>query len=102
MTVSLLYDIYLILKIRYGNVLITKITLRPYYYALAYLVCSFLFNLMRCHFNDTATNLNDNLNVWNNADQNWLIAAMRVLDACSLIFFIYFIASRTHKVALLH
>ena len=36
--VTLLYNVYLIFRIKYGSVLINKETLKPYYYSLAYFI----------------------------------------------------------------
>ena len=46
-TITILYNIYLIVKIRYGDVLITKSTLRPYYLSLLYLVLCFVKSFIR-------------------------------------------------------
>ena len=44
--ITVLYNVFVIMQIKYGEVLITRTSLKPYYLSLAYLVvsvtCSFL------------------------------------------------------------
>ena len=101
--VTMLYNIFLIVKIRYDKVLITKITLRPYYCALAYLITICIEGVLKCYFSygDHGGKKRD-LNIWNNVDKSNLIATIRVFDSINIVFFIYFVASRTQNAALLY
>ena len=40
--ITILFNIFQIVKIRYGDVLITKSTLRPYYASLFYMILTFI------------------------------------------------------------
>ena len=99
---TLVYNFYLIFKIRYGSELITKITLKPYYYALVYLSLGLIKALLRSYFNNNTTDPKHDLNIWNNADSNRLIAVIRVLDGLGIIVFFNFITSRIHMIVLLY
>ena len=100
--VTMLYNIFLIVKIRYDKELITKITLRPYYCALAYLITICTEGVLKCYFTLHNKGPQNNLNVWNNVDKDGLIATIRVFDSINIVFFIYFVASRTQNAALLY
>ena len=90
--VTMLYNIFLIVKIRYDKELITKITLRPYYCALAYLITICTEGVLKCYFTLHNKVPQNNLNVWNNVDKDGLIATIRVFDSVNIVFFIYFVA----------
>ena len=45
-TITILYNIFQIVKIRYGDVLITKSTLKPYYLSLFYMVLNFIKSIL--------------------------------------------------------
>ena len=67
---TLFYNVYLIFRIKYGSVLITKETLKPYYYSLAYLICSGFETSLKCWviWESTPDYSTANANIWNNAD----------------------------------
>ena len=48
-TVTVLFNIYLIMKIRYGKELITKSTLNPYYLTLTFLILNYIKIFVRWH-----------------------------------------------------
>ena len=98
---SLLYNVYLIFKIRYGSVYITKETLKPYYHSLAYLVIYSVEAALKCVIieNTKLSKKATNANFWNNADGNLLVSVVRILDSAKVLSFILFISSRTFAVA---
>ena len=44
---TIIWNIYLLVKIRYGDILITKSTLKPYYLSLWFLVLNFIKAIVR-------------------------------------------------------
>ena len=89
--VTMIYNVYLIYKIKYGNVMITKMCLLPYYYALGYLTIGGINTLLKCIviWQDPNDDMNKaDLNIWNNVDANWLVAIIRVLDSAEILCFI--------------
>ena len=97
---SLLYNVYLIFKIKYGSVYITKETLKPYYYSLAYLVIYSVEAALKCVImeNTKLSREAANANFWNNADGDLLVSVVRILDSAKVLSFILFISSRTFAV----
>lgn len=93
--VTVLFNIYLIMKIRYGKELITKSTLNPYYVTLTFLILNFIKSLIRWHISrDFPDKLRGALDYYNNVDGNILIALTRVFDSYINTVFVYFIVVR--------
>ena len=90
------------MRIRYGDVLITKTSLKPYYLTLAYLILSSVVSLLRYYLYTTGDEDKIALNYWNNVDGNSLIAATRFLLSITHVFFIYFIAVRINSCAIMY
>ena len=44
---TIIWNIYLLVKIKYGDILITKSTLKPYYFSLLFLVLNFIKAIVR-------------------------------------------------------
>ena len=102
---TLLYNIYLIFKIRYGSILVTRMSLWPYYYSLAYLTACGLGTY--CKIVEIWTKPEQEyekaaLNIWNNAKAEWFISFIRILDSVEILSFILFISSRAYIVAILY
>ena len=102
---TLFYNVYLIFKIRYGSILITKMSLWPYYYSLAYLTACALNTYCKCIEIWTAPDEQYEkaaLNIWNNVGADPFIAFIRILDSVEILCFILFISSRAYIVAILY
>ena len=97
-----LFNIVLIMRIKYGQVLITKTTLRPYYLTLIYLILTTVVSLSRYYLYITDTSGKIAINYWNNIDGNTSIAVTRFLLSITHMLFIYFIAYRINSCAIMY
>ena len=104
-SVTMLYNVHLIFKIKYGSVMITKVCLLPYYYALANLTIGGVNTLLKCIViwqNPSDDKSKADLNIWNNVDANWLVAIIRVLDSAEILCFIQFIGERAYIISIFY
>ena len=94
-TITVLFNIYLIMKIRYGKKQITKSTLNPYYLSLTFLILNFIKSLIRWYIDrDYPDKLRRALDYYNNVDGSWIIAISRVFASYINTVFVYFIVVR--------
>ena len=90
-TLTIIYIVYLISKIKYGTEIITKVTLLPYYYALGYFISKtikMVFFCLELTIGGTAEE------VWSDPNGNYIIAAIHLLDTVSNLFVVFFLESR--------
>ena len=86
---TLIYNVFEICRIKYGHILITKITLRPYYLSLGYLFIDVLFYI-------------NNDSIVNQDGMNLLMIIEITLENCRLVLFLTFIIYRILDNKLLH
>ena len=97
-----LYNLYIIMRIRYGSVLITKFTLKPYYLTFAYLALSSVVSLMRYYLYITRDPAKITLDYWNNVDGDTMIGVTRFMLSITHVLFVYFIAMRINSCAIVY
>ena len=101
--ITAFYNIYLIVRIRYGETVITKTTLTPYYFSLIFLVLNYILAILRLYI---AMYLPDAdykaLFYYNNVDGDLIIAVTRVYDSFVKTFFVYFIIARIKNCGIMH
>ena len=100
--ITILCNISIIMKIKYGRVLITKTTLKPYYLAFAYLILSYVNMMMREYLESTNTSKKFHLMYWNNVDGDTIVAIARLIDSITIVLFVYFIAVRINSCAIVY
>ena len=97
-----LCNIYIIIKIKYGQVLITKTTLKPYYLSLAYLLLSSVVLMLRYYLECSRDSKTIAIKYWNNVDGDNLVAVTRLLESITVVIFIYFIGVRINSCAVVY
>ena len=100
--ITILCNIAIIMKIKYGQVLITKTTLKPYYLAFVYLILSYVNMMIREYLETTKTTKKFNLKYWNNVDGDIIVAVARFIDSITIVLFVYFIAVRINSCAIVN
>ena len=65
---TMLCNVFLILKIKYGNMLVTKSTVTPYNYALSYMITSIVSAILKCCYHIGKESSENNWDVLHNAE----------------------------------
>ena len=101
--ITFLCNIVILTRIKYGPNMITKNTLKPYKFTLAFLAISLTTAFLRYFIiGKSANDKMATVDYWNNVDGYDLIAFSRLLDNFANIMFVYFIAVRIDSCAIMY
>ena len=101
--ITALYNIYLIVRIRYGEKIITKTTLTPYYLSVTFLVLNYTLAILRLYISMYLPDADYKaLYYYNNVDGDPIISVTRVYDTFVKTFFVYFIIARIKNCGIMY
>ena len=90
-TLTIIYIVYVISKIRYGTEIITKVTLFPYYYALGYFAAMIIKMVLFCLVDII---MGSTRQVWSDPNGSYLIVAIHLVNTVANLFVVFFLESR--------
>ena len=101
--ITAFYNIYLIVRIRYGEKVITKTTLTPYYLSAIFLVLNNILAILRFYITMYLPEADyKTLYYYNNVDGDPIISITRVYDSFVKTFFVYFIIARIKNCGIIY